>query len=359
MQNRWDEAEASRCAEGLEQCVYVSRLLGADSALVLYGGGNTSVKMREGADDVLYVKGGGSDLAQVSAHDFTPVRLSPVQRLIDAADLSNEQLAHAVAQCVIPGDAPRASIETLLHAVIPHRFVLHTHADSILAITNTVHGERIAADIFAELAPRVPFRESGFDLAKTAYAVFQAQAHSRTIGLILLHHGVFSFGESTRSAYDNMLELVGLAERFLKSQRAWHLASSTQAFQWTPTEIVGLRRALSRIAGFPLIMQLQDTPELRAFARDPSVRNWWEAGPATPQHAVFVKRKTLFGRDVDGYAAEYRSEVAQHRPGEALRMLGLDAAPRVVVDPQLGVWTASINAQYAQMTAEIFRHDIE
>jgi rhamnose utilization protein RhaD (predicted bifunctional aldolase and dehydrogenase) len=359
MQNRWDEAEAGRWADGLEQCVYVSHLLGADSALVLYGGGNTSVKMRAGADDVLYVKGSGSDLAQVRAGDFTPVRLSSVQRLIDAADLSNEQLAQAVAQCVTADDAPRASIETLLHAVIPHRFVLHTHADSILAVTNTAHGERIAADIFGELAPRVPFRESGFDLAKTAHEVFQAQAHSRTIGLILLHHGVFSFGESARSAYDNMLELVGLAEQFLESQRAWRLASSAQAYQWTPTEIVELRRALCRAAGFPMVVQLQDTPELRAFARDPRVRGWWEAGPATPQHAVFVKRKPLFGRDVERYAAEYRGEVAQHRPGAALHTLGLDPAPRVVVDPQLGVWTASVNAQYAQMTAEIFRHDVE
>ena len=158
MQNRWDEAEASRWSDGLEQCVYVSRLLGADSALVLYGGGNTSVKMREGADEVLYVKGSGSDLAQVGPNDFTPVRLSPVQHLIDAADLTNEQLAQAVAQCVIAHEAPRASIETLLHAVIPHRFVLHTHADSILAITNTTRGEHIATEIFGELAPRVPFR---------------------------------------------------------------------------------------------------------------------------------------------------------------------------------------------------------
>ena len=196
-------------------------------------------------------------------------------------------------------------------------------------------------------------------MAKAAHAVFQAQARSRTIGLILLHHGVFSFGESARSAYDNMLELVGLAEQFLESQRAWQLASSAQAYQWTPTEIVKLRRALCRAAGLPLVLQLQDTPELRAFARDQRAREWWDAGPATPQHAVFVKRRPLFGRDIERYAAEYRDEIAQHRPGVALQTLGLDPAPRVIVDPQLGVWTASVNAQYAQMTAEIFRHDVE
>src|SRR5215212_4330937 len=101
MQNRWDEAEASRWSDGLEQCVYVSRLLGADSALVLYGGGNTSVKMREGTDEVLYVKGSGSDLAQVDGRDLTPVRLSPSQRLVDAGELTSEQLAQAGARWVI------------------------------------------------------------------------------------------------------------------------------------------------------------------------------------------------------------------------------------------------------------------
>src|SRR3954465_11939891 len=101
MQNRWDEADAGRWSDGLEQCVYVSRLLGADSGLVLYGGGNTSVKIREGTEDVLYVKGSGSDLAHVGTRDFTPVRLHPVQHLIDASDLTNDQLAHAVAEYVI------------------------------------------------------------------------------------------------------------------------------------------------------------------------------------------------------------------------------------------------------------------
>lgn len=358
MINRWDESEAVRCAGDLASCVYASRVLGAEPALVLYGGGNTSVKT--GADaGVLYVKGSGADLAQVEEHDFTAVRLAKVQRLIDAGDLTNAQLAQAVSRCVIGSNAPRPSIETLLHAVLPHRFVLHTHADSILAVTNTDHGDGTAAEIFGELAPRVPFRESGFELAKAAHEVYRAQATPSTIGLILLHHGVFSFGDSARSAYDNMLRLVGLAEQFLASRNAWKLQTSAAACTWTVAEIGELRCAISRTAGFPLVMQLQDTPEFRAFSSNPHAAAWWEEGPATPQHAVFVKRKPLFGRRVEEYAQEYRSEVARHRPGAGLEALGLDPAPRVVADALLGVWTAGINAHYARMTGEIFRHDVE
>jgi rhamnose utilization protein RhaD (predicted bifunctional aldolase and dehydrogenase) len=357
MIDRWDEAEAARCDSDLAACVYVSRLLGAEPALVLFGGGNTSVK--SGADaGVLYVKGSGADLAQVEEHDFTALRLTEVQRLVDTGDLTNAQLAQAAAACVI-GNGPRPSIETLLHAVLPHRFVLHSHADSILAITNTDHGDRSAAEIFGELAPCVPFRESGFELAKAAHEAYRAQATSRTIGLILLHHGVFSFGDTARRAYGNMLRLVNLAEAFLASRNAWRLPASTAPRTWTTEQASELRCAISRAAGVPLVLQLQDTPEFGAFAETPSAANWWEEGPATPQHAVFVKRKPLFGRDVDAYAREYRSEVTRHRPGASLHALGLDPAPRVVVDAQLGVWTAGINAHYAQMTAEILRHDVE
>jgi rhamnose utilization protein RhaD (predicted bifunctional aldolase and dehydrogenase) len=357
MIDRWDEAEAARCDSDLTACVYVSRLLGAEPALVLFGGGNTSVK--SGVDaGVLYVKGSGADLAQVEERDFTALRLAQVQQLIDAGDLTNTQLAQAASACVI-GNGPRPSIETLLHAVLPHRFVLHSHADSILAITNTDHGDRTAAEIFGALAPRVPFRESGFELAKAAHEAYRAHATSSTIGLILLHHGVFSFGDSARSAYGNMLRLVNLAEAFLSSRNAWKLPASSTPRIWTTEQVIELRCAISRAAGVPLVLQLQDTPEFRAFAENPSAANWWEEGPATPQHAVFVKRKPLFGRDVQAYAREYRSEVGRHRPGSSLKALGLDPAPRVVVDAQLGVWTAGINAHYAAMTAEILRHDIE
>lgn len=359
MRSRWDDDQAQRCSSDLEQCVYVSRALGSESALVLYGGGNTSVKTSLDGESVLYVKGSGSDLAEVGPTDFTPVRLARAQELIGAEELSNDELARAVQRHVITEQAPKPSIETLLHAVLPYRFVLHSHADSILAITNTEHGERIAAELFGDEAPSVPFRESGFALAKAAHEVYQAQATRSTIGLVLLRHGVFSFGNTARSAYENMLELVGRAERHLASRRAWDVPADDRPMQWQPADIAALRRGVSQQAGFPLLLQWQDTPVMRAFARNRHAAGPWQYGPATPQHAVFVKRTPLFGRGLDDYARRYQSEVAAHCPGQDLPTLGLDPAPRVIADPDIGVWTAGVTARFASMTAEILRHDIE
>jgi rhamnose utilization protein RhaD (predicted bifunctional aldolase and dehydrogenase) len=359
MQSLWNDIDAARCATELDLRVYTSRLLGAEASLVLHGGGNTSVKQVATAEPRLLVKGSGSDLAQVTANDFTPVRLEEVQRLIDLDDLDNDSLMTAVSTCVAEPGRPRPSIETLLHAVLPYKFVEHTHADSVLAVTNTVDGARIAAEVFGTLAPLVPFRHSGFALAKACHEVFSAQATADTIGLILLHHGIFAFGHTARESYENMVRLVTRAEDYLKRHDAWQLPADQIPVRWTPLEIAKLRRDLSWAAGFPLVLSLNDTAESRAFARRPDLAALSVEGPATPQHAVFAKRLPMLGRDVRRYAKDYTAYVAKYRPGMTLESLRLDAAPRVVIDADLGIWTAGVDAPHARITREIFQHDME
>jgi rhamnose utilization protein RhaD (predicted bifunctional aldolase and dehydrogenase) len=365
MDSLWNDDDAARCADELQLRAYTSRLLGRERALVLHGGGNTSVKLVQrnlfGEEEArLYVKGSGADLAQVSPADFTPLRLHDVRRLIGLEALGNAELMDAVGTC-LAGAGPRPSIETLLHACLPWKYVEHTHADSVLAITNTANGERIARQVFGQLAPLVPFRHSGFALAKACDAVYREQATAATIGLILLHHGVFAFGSSARESYENMLRLVSLAEDYLASHGAWELPcdAASDADRWSLPQIAGLRREVSRTAGFPLIMTQQDDAVWRAFARRQDLAALCGEGPATPQHAVFAKRMPLIGTDLARYAREYAEHVAANHAGASPGDLGLDPAPRVIVDPQLGVWTAGIDAHYAGVTAEIFRHDVE
>jgi rhamnose utilization protein RhaD (predicted bifunctional aldolase and dehydrogenase) len=371
MQSRWNDAEArtfaARAGElpelGLR--VYTSRLLGSEPALVLHGGGNTSLKLPAtrqpgGEGELLFVKGSGSDLAEVTDADFAAVRLAQVRQLIEADDLDNEALAQAVARTVARPGGPRPSIETLLHAVLPWRFVEHTHADSILAITNTVNGEAIAHELFGELAPLVPFRQSGFALAQAAYESYRRCATDRTIGLILLHHGVFAFGASARESYENMLSLVTRAERYLERRGAWALPADARAFDLPdPLQIARLRAALSRHAGYPLLLRRLDGPQWQAYARRADLAAITREGPATPQHAVFIKREPMLGTDVDAYARRYEAYVAAAKPGRTAAECGLDPAPRAVLDARLGVWTVGVNQHYLGMTADILRQDME
>lgn len=368
MDSRWNDADANAaeraCADprlGLR--LYTSRLLGSEPSLILHGGGNTSVKSMftdvfGDTHSVLWVKGSGSDLAQVVAQDFAAVRLAEARRLIELDALDSERMAAAVAAMgVAPG--PRASIETILHAILPAPYVEHTHADAILALGNTEHGPDRIREVFGDLAPLVPFRASGFELAKACHEVFRTQASPRTIGLILHHHGVFAFGETARESYENMLRLVTRAEAALQERGAWALPSATPTNAFDRTRVAALRAQIARHAGFPLLLEQQRDPLFAGFAIHPTLAMLSAAGPATPQHAVFIKREPMLGLDVDAYARRYAAQVADIDPSTSLDALGLDGAPRALIDAQLGTWVAAIDPHHLRLTREILRQDVE
>lgn len=366
MSNRWNPALAAGLNSALELRAYSSRLLGADPALVLHGGGNSSVKATwEQADGTtipcLYVKGSGADLAQVGTADFTPLALEPARALLDGPSLADDAFIAALAPLVLRPGAPRPSIETLLHAALPASHVEHTHADNVLAVVNTDAGDTIARAVFGNLAPLVPFRHSGFDLARACADVFARDATDRTIGLILAFHGVVAFGNGARASYDNMLLLTQLAEDHLRARGAWHLTrGSAVALDATDAvAMAGLRRNLSVIAGFPLVLARDDDPEVMGFVGRDDLADIALQGPPTPQHSIFTKRVPMLGRDADGYAQAYRTYLRIAAPSGTDAHRLPDPAPRVVLDPRLGLVGAGIDARHAGITVEVYRHDID
>ncbi|MEI7771723.1 MAG: class II aldolase/adducin family protein, partial [Chloroflexales bacterium] len=217
MQNQWDSAAAAQFVGDLAQCVYASRLLGADPALVLHGGGNTSVKIARPnifgePESILYVKGSGSDLATIEAKDFAPVRLDHLRRLTTLEALSDIQWHNELRGSVVDAAAPPVSVEAMLHALLPAKYVFHTHSDAVLAITNTPSGAERIHSIYGDAVVIVPYERPGFPLAKRCAALFQAELAARTAGVVLLRHGLFSFGETAQAAYEQMISLVSQAE---------------------------------------------------------------------------------------------------------------------------------------------------
>src|SRR4051812_27494828 len=188
MQSLWNDAEAATFEGPLAQRVYTSRLLGRDHTLVLHGGGNTSVKIREpnlfGEDeDILYVKGSGWDLATIEAAGFAPVRLERAVRLATLDRLSDAQMVQELRAALINPSAPTPSVETILHATLPQPFVDHTHADALLAITNTASGADRVREVYGDTVVVIPYVMPGFDLAKAVAAEFQRQASPNTVGM--------------------------------------------------------------------------------------------------------------------------------------------------------------------------------
>lgn len=358
----WDDLAAADCTSELELRVLVSRWIGADPAMALHGGGNTSLKsLWDDGRPCLHVKGSGADLADVTARDFATVDLTGARTVLDAGtDLDNEALAQALSPLVLEATSPRPSIETLMHAALPHRHVEHTHADDVLAVINTSDGGRLAREVFGDVAPLVPFRHSGFALAAACADVWRRQHSDHTIGLLLAFHGVVAFGDTARQSFERLYRLAGMAREYLRDHGAWDLPRAEPPPRTWPQalRLLALRQALSREAGFPMVLHVDGSPESLAFCQRPDLDVIALQGPPTPQHAVFTKRLPALGLDAAGYARTYRRYVAAHGAGlEAGRMP--DPAPRVLLEPSLGVIAASVDARHAHMTAQVYRHDVE
>lgn len=351
MKPAWNEAAARSCGSALALRAYSSRLIGSDPALVLHGGGNTSLKL----DGTLHVKGSGANLAEVREGDFIALDLAALRALIAEDGLADGELMCRVDDCKRMPGAAKPSVETLLHAVLPHAFVEHAHADAVLAVANVAQGEAACMAAFGESAPLVPYRHSGAALARACKAVFERSATDKTIGLILAFHGVIAFGDTARASHDNLLRLVDMAERYLRHHATEQVLPEPRDPDLAAASAVCA--AASAVAGFPLAMKVVSTPETLAFARRPDLALISQQGPPTPQHAIFTKRVPLIDGDVSGFADRYQAYLDRTLGTAAAGRI--DAAPRIVLDPRFGLCSLGVNEHYAGVAAEIYLHDID
>lgn len=362
----WSDAEAAGYSGDLGLRVYTSRLLGRDKSLVLHGGGNTSVKVRERnlfgeEEDILYVKGSGWDLESIEAAGFAPLRLAPTMRLATLPRLSDPEMVNELRTSMTRASAPTPSVEAILHAVLPFKYVDHTHADAVITVTNTPGGEERVREIYGDSVVVVPYVMPGFDLARLCAERFPAEAGPRTVGMVLLSHGIFSFGATARESYERMIELVRLAEEYLERRGAWSLGPFPQPSdaEIPRQEIARLRREISQTAGFPMIVSLRRDARSLAFVQREDLARISQQGPATPDHVIRTRRLPLVGRDVEAYAQAYRGFFAEHAPAAAQPKTMLDPAPRVVLDPELGLLAAGRTAADAAIVAEIYEHTMD
>lgn len=366
MKSLWNDTEASEYPGDLGLRVYTSRLLGRDKSLVLHGGGNTSVKIREknllgDEEDLLYVKGSGWDLETIEAAGFSPVRMDHLLRLAKLSELSDPQMVNELVTHMTRSSAPVPSVETILHAILPYKFVDHTHADAVVTITNTPGGEERIREIYGGSVVVIPYVMPGFDLARVCAERFSAEAGPDTIGMVLLNHGIFSFGETARESYERMIHLVGLAEQYLERNGAGSLGPWPEngASEPDPVAVAKVRHDLSKTAGFPMIVTSRRDARTLAFCRREDVGTIARQGPATPDHVIRTKPLPMVGRDVEAYAGAYREYFAGHAPHAKSPRTMLDPAPRVVIDPELGLLTAGRTAKDAAIAAEIYEHTMD
>ncbi|HET7342002.1 MAG TPA: bifunctional rhamnulose-1-phosphate aldolase/short-chain dehydrogenase [Methylomirabilota bacterium] len=380
MRSRWNDAEAAALS-GVDLLVYASRLIGAETSLVVWGGGNTSIKTTErdhrGREiPVLRVKGSGSDLKSVQRKDFPGVRMDDIRSLLERQDMGDEEMVAYLAHGLMETGGVRPSIETLLHGFVASPVVIHTHADAIVSLTNNDRAADVLAGVFGKDVIALDYRRPGFKISRDVADAIAANPQARA--LLLSKHGTICWGASAREAYDATLELITRAEEAIAERRRGRRAFGGPR---VPVPEPAARRALAldvmpRLRGClsrqrRVIVGFDDTATVTEFVSSADAPRLSQVGPATPDHTIYTKRLPCFvtldaaadpaatwraiERSLERFVSEYTAYVDAHRgPGVELT----DPLPRVVLVPGLGLFTAGRDARTAGIVNDIYHHTI-
>ncbi len=381
MRSRWNEAEAAALS-GVDLLVYASRLVGAESSLVVWGGGNTSIKVIErdhrGREiPVLRVKGSGSDLKSIQRKDFPGVRMDDIRALLERQEMGDEAMVAYLAHTLQEPGGVRPSIETLLHGFVDAPVVIHTHADAIVSLTNNDHAPDVLAGVYGKDVIALDYRRPGFRISREVADTIVANPEAKA--LLLSKHGTICWGASVREAYDATLELITRAEEAIAERRRGRRpfggprapaldppARRAAALDLAPRVRGRLARARRVIVAF------DDTPAVTEFVSSVEAPALSQVGPATPDHTIYTKRLPCFvalnaagdpaatwaatERSIDAFVADYTAYVDAHRAPD-LELT--DPLPRVVLVPGLGMFTAGRDARTAGIVDDIYHHTID
>ena len=396
MENLWTasgakEAIAAHAKKGIGEDlalrVYTTRLLGGEPKLVLHGGGNTSVKTRmpdiSGQTiDVLCVKGSGWDMGTIEAPGLPAVRLNPLRELEGQQALSDEDMVNVQRSNLLDAKSPNPSVETLLHAFLPHKFIDHTHSNAVLALTDQPDGAELAADVYGRRAALVPYVMPGFALAKKCSEV--GKANPNVEGLILLKHGIFSMGATAEEAYVRMIDLVTLAEkRLAKATRKIFSGATLPAKAPGVAEIAPILRGLMSIpaksggreASQRFVFEFRSNPAILAFVNGKEIARYSQQGPVTPDHAIRTKNVPLVvpapeaGKldafkagtqaALQKFAADYHAYFTRYNGKQVVAKKELDPVPRVVLVPGVGLFGVGSTSKDAKIAADLAETTVE
>ncbi len=387
MRSRWSDQEhdatvAQYLDAGLPRDVavrvYTTRILGQDPALVLHGGGNTSVKTAlPDADgtpvDVLCVKGSGWDMGTIEPAGLPAVRLRELQALARLPALTDERMVMLQRRLLMDPSAPNPSIEAILHAIVPHRHVDHTHANAIVGLTNQPHGEDMVRELFPDCLV-VPYVMPGFDLALACAAVLR-DSPAGGDGMILLKHGIFTYSDDPRASYEAMIGMVDRAEQRLARGRARPFAVKSPPAEVPPVAAIApiLRGVLAQpteVEGRPrrLVLAHRSSPRILDLCNTPEAPDLVARGNATPEHVIRIKRAGLalpaptgdlsaFKMEVDAavarYEVEYRAYFARNNARVGGGRTMLDPKPRVFYIGGVGLFAAGATRKDAEAAADV------
>ena len=364
MKSLWsDEAAAAFTDDDLGMRVYSSKLLGSDENLVMHGGGNTSVKATTEdffgrAVKVLYVKGSGWDLKTIEKAGFPAIKLQDAQMLAECETLSDPDMTQQLRALMLDPSAPSPSVEAILHAILPSTFIDHTHTDAIVTLSNNPQAARILKEVFPDCLI-LPYVMPGFILSKQVSDAIKRNDPMHYKGIILMHHGVFTYSDEAKIAYENMIELVSRAEAYITENGS--TLAATAEHDVNLLDLARIRNAVSLARGEPQLGILDRSPDAQGYSMLQAVAEISSRGPITPDHVIRTKRipviidtKPAKGvPEIHRYVTGYKKYFEENHTPQ-LHML--DPAPRVGIWRGAGSIAFGSSLKECSIISDIARH---
>ena len=371
-----DEAIAAR--------IYTSQLIGTDTSLVLHGGGNTSVKIRQknllGEDEeILLVKGSGHDLAEIGPEGFTALRLGALSRLKSLGSMSDEEMENQLLSNKIEVANPDPSVEALLHAFLPHKFVDHTHADAILILSNHAEGLALVRKVLGDKVGVLPYMASGFPLAKAVIEMVQESPELEAV--VVAYHGIFTFGESAEVSYNRLVQFVSKAEAFIADQTG-EVKGEVHPEELMASDIAGLVQILRGTCAYQntqgkyhrFFVASRTGVEMKRLAGAADAGAWCQSGSLTPDHVIRTKNEYVYVDDcpdsdeelatklsslIANFQDRYDAYFKRHSAEKSGKYKKLDSYPRIFLVNGLGLFALGESRKAARIAADIAEHTLK
>lgn len=381
MENLW-QTEQATChisqAQKKEQThvqglrVYTSRLIGQEPDLVLHGGGNTSAKETDqNGNSVMYIKGSGWDLGTIEAEGLPAVHLPPLLTARHGKKLTDEEMVALLREQLLDKNAPNPSVEALLHAFIPHKYVDHTHATAVLVLANQTNSAEIVHEMYGDKIAHLPYVMPGFDLSIAAADLFDQ--HPDCEGIWLQNHGLFTFADSAEKSYSRMIEYVTQAEQFIANRGITLNNVQENDGQSDPKLEQNLTDLLTKpdsIFAEGIALKFITTPDIRRLSERENLAEILARGTATPDHVIRIKpfpliittdmnkqqREDALQAFIMRYTDYFKRNAARATEEKTM----LDPMPRLIIIPKVGIYgvgkdqkAATIAADLGEQTARI------
>ncbi len=355
MKSTFNDNEAKNYTTDLAMRVYTSQLLGKDMDLVLHGGGNTSVKI----GDKLYVKGSGWNLDTIEEPGFPGVDLQTLIEMAKLDHLSDTDMVAQQREALEDENSPNPSIEAILHAIIPFKFVDHTHADAVVTISNTPTGEKRLKELYGPNMLFIDYVMPGFVLAKEIYEKTKDIDWKSLDGIILLNHGVFTFDDDAKAAYEKMIVIVDKAEKYLKQVSKQELSFSKSFCQLDESFTDELRSEVERLRGCDIVMKFGSSIEAVNFSNFENLDDIFKNGPLTPEHVIRTKPfPAIICDSIEEGLKAFTSRYTKYFKAHAKDEIMLDLAPRYAIIKGVGFVALGKDEKEAGIIFDIVSHTI-